>query len=103
MYGTACPATQAAAALPLPVGGTLSNFYVLVQGTSPAATMTATVFINGSTSTVTCTLPASTANASCNDTTRTATVTAGQSVTVQLATTGNYALPVSWAAKVAYP
>jgi hypothetical protein len=71
----------------VPVGATLSNFYVRLSGTPGTGdSYIVTVRRDGAATAVTCTIGA--AATSCNDLTHTATFTAGQLLSIQVTATG---------------
>lgn len=87
---------------PLPVAGTISNFYFHTQGASATTAITPiTLFVNGVATNITCNVPSG--GSSCSDTTHTATITAGQAVTVENAGTAganDIMNGVSWSAQI---
>jgi hypothetical protein len=101
LYGGQASGTEADVQQPIPLGGTISNFYFHVEGTSASSqSTTITLRVNGTATTITCTLAAG--GTGCSDTTHTAVVTAGQSITITNGGTGamqDIGKGVSWSAQ----
>jgi hypothetical protein len=94
LFSSVCDTTEADVQLPLPHGGTISNF-AYQGGTGASFPDTLTLRVNGVNTSITCTTNSS---FGCTDSTHTAAVNAGDKITVDAS--GNTGKPGAWLAQL---